>query len=64
MTSYEDWFHTNEPILGGLVFIGNNYTLEIIGIGTIKLKMHDGSIYNIQYVQYIKWLHKNLLSLG
>jgi bacteriorhodopsin len=64
MTSYEDWFHTNEPIFEGLMFIGNNYTLEIIGIGTIKLKMHDGSICNIQYVQYIKWLHKNLLSLG
>jgi hypothetical protein len=27
--------------------MGNDHALEIVGIGTIKLKMYDGSIHTI-----------------
>ena len=50
MTPNRDWFYTYEPISEGLVFMGNDHALEIAGIGTIKLKMYDGSIHTISEV--------------
>ena len=47
-----------------MLFMGNDHALEIAGIGTIKIKMHDGKIRNIQEVRHVKGLKKNLLSLG
>ena len=44
--------------------MGNDHALEIAGIGTIKIKMHDGTIRTIQEVRHVKGLKKNLLSLG
>ena len=44
--------------------MGNDHALEISGIGTIKIKMHDGTICNIQEVRHVKGLKKNLSSLG
>jgi len=63
-TLNRDWFHTYEPIFEGSVFMGNDHALEIAGIGTIKLKMYDGSIHTISGVRYVKGLKKNLLSVG
>jgi hypothetical protein len=50
MTPNRDWFHTYEPISRGTVFMGDNHALEIVGIGTIKLKMYDGLICTISGV--------------
>ena len=44
--------------------MGDDHALEIAGIGTIKLKMYDGTIRTIQEVRHVKGLKKNLLSLG
>ena len=44
--------------------MGNDHALEIVGIGTIKLKMYDDIIHTIQKVRHMKGLKKNLLSLG
>jgi hypothetical protein len=46
------------------VFIGNDHALEIAGIGTIKLKMYNGSIHTISGVRHVKGLKKNLFSVG
>ncbi|TXG73221.1 hypothetical protein EZV62_001800 [Acer yangbiense] len=64
MTSRREWFHKYEPVSGGSVFMGNDHALEIAGIGTIKIKMYDGTIRTIQEVRHVKGLKKNLLSLG
>lgn len=64
MTSRREWFHQYEPISGGSVFMGDDHALEIVSIGTIKLKMFDGTIRTITEVQHLKGLKKNLLSLG
>ncbi|KAI9160216.1 hypothetical protein LWI28_006248 [Acer negundo] len=64
MTSQREWFHKYEPVFGGSVFMGNDQALEIAVIGTIKIKMHDGTIHTIQEVRHVKSLKKNLLSLG
>ena len=42
----------------------NDHALEIIGIGTIKIKMFDGTIRIIEEIRHVKGLKKNLLSLG
>ena len=44
--------------------MGNDHALEIAGIGTIKLKMYDGTVRTIQGVRHVKGLKKNLLSIG
>ncbi|KAE8681548.1 hypothetical protein F3Y22_tig00111318pilonHSYRG00080 [Hibiscus syriacus] len=42
----------------------NDHALEIVGVGTIKLKMYDGTIKVVQDVRHVKGLKKNLLSYG
>ena len=64
MTSRREWFHQYEPVSRGLVYMGDNHALEIVGIGTIKIKMYDGIICTIQGVRHVTGLKKNLLSLG
>ncbi|KAH9802840.1 retrovirus-related pol polyprotein from transposon TNT 1-94-like protein [Citrus sinensis] len=64
MTSRREWFHTYEPISGGSVYMGNDHALEITGIGTIKIKMFDGTIRTIGEVRHVNGLKKNILSLG
>ncbi|KAH9681067.1 Integrase catalytic domain-containing protein [Citrus sinensis] len=64
MTSRREWFHTYEPISGGSVYMGNDHALEIAGIGTIKIKMFDGTIRTIGEGRHVNGLKKNLLSLG
>ncbi|KAH9698769.1 hypothetical protein KPL71_024127 [Citrus sinensis] len=64
MTSRREWFHTYEPISGGSVYMGNDHALEIASIGTIKIKMFDGTIRTIGEVRHVNGLKKNLLSLG
>ena len=64
MTSRREWFHTYEPISGGSVYMGDDHALEIAGIGTIKIKMFNGTVRIIEEVRHVKDLKKNLLSLG
>ncbi|XP_052200838.1 uncharacterized mitochondrial protein AtMg00300-like [Diospyros lotus] len=42
----------------------DDHALKIVDIGTIKLKLHDGTICTIREVQHVEGLRKNLLSLG
>ena len=44
--------------------MGDDHTLDIAGIGTIKLKMYDGTVCTIKKIRHMKGLKKNLLSLG
>ena len=64
MTSRRDWFCTYEPVSKGHVFMGNDHALEIAGVGTVKIKMYDGTIRTLQGVRHVKGLMKNLLSIG
>ncbi|GJY33553.1 gag-pol polyprotein [Tanacetum coccineum] len=42
----------------------NDHKLKIIGIGSIMVNMHDGTIRTIRDVRHVEGLKKNLLSLG
>lgn len=44
--------------------MGDDHAFEIVGIGTIKLKMYDGTVCTIQVVWHMKGIKKNLLFLG
>ena len=44
--------------------MGDDHALEIVGIGTIKIKIFDGIVRTIEEVQHVKGLRKNILSLG
>ena len=63
MTPRRDQFCTYEPISVGFVFMGNDHALEIAGVGSIKIKMFNGSIHKIEGVRHVKSLKKNLLSI-
>ena len=45
------------------VLMGDDHALEIASVGTIKIKMFDGSICTIQGVRHVKGLKKNMLSM-
>ncbi|GKA75957.1 retrovirus-related pol polyprotein from transposon TNT 1-94 [Tanacetum coccineum] len=65
MTARREWFHQYKPISGGgSVYSCNDHELKIIGIGSIMVKMHDGTVRTIRDVRHVKGLKKNLLSLG
>ena len=46
------------------MFMGNGHALEVIGVGTVKIKMYDGTVRIIQEVRHVKDLKKNLLYVG
>jgi len=46
------------------VLLGNNKPRKIQGIGSIRLKLHDGIEKIIQDVRYVPDLKRNLISLG
>ncbi|GJZ97608.1 gag-pol polyprotein [Tanacetum coccineum] len=65
MTARREWFHQYKPISeGGSVYSCNDHELKIIGIGSVMVKMHDGTVRTIRDVRHVEGLKKNLLSLG
>ncbi|KAE8702521.1 hypothetical protein F3Y22_tig00110482pilonHSYRG00238 [Hibiscus syriacus] len=49
---------------GGSLYSCNDHALEIVGVGTIKLKMYDGTIKVVRDVRHVKGMKKNLLFYG
>ncbi|GKC30499.1 retrovirus-related pol polyprotein from transposon TNT 1-94, partial [Tanacetum coccineum] len=49
--------------MSGVTFL-NDHELKIIVIGSIMVKMHDGTVRTIRDVRHVEGLKKNLLSLG
>ena len=64
MCPNRDWFTTYQPIEGGVVLMGNNISCKVVGIGSIRIKMHDGVVRTLTNVRHILDLKKNLISLG
>ncbi|GJW76791.1 retrovirus-related pol polyprotein from transposon TNT 1-94 [Tanacetum coccineum] len=59
-----DWFVTYEEFNGGHVFMGNDSPCKVVGIGTIRINMHDGVVRTLTDVRHVPDLKKNLISLG
>ncbi|KAL8140268.1 hypothetical protein V2J09_006289 [Rumex salicifolius] len=58
------WFTSYKAINGGTVLMGNGHGCETVGIGTIRIKMHDGIVRTLMDVRHVPDLRKNLISLG
>ncbi|KAK2978726.1 hypothetical protein RJ640_015257 [Escallonia rubra] len=64
MCPHKEWFDCLTPCNGGTVLMGNDAVCEVMGIGTIKIKMFDGIVRTLGDVRYIPDLKKSLISLG
>ena len=40
---HREWFKTYKSINDGVVYMGNDVTCNIVGIGSIQIKMFDGT---------------------
>ena len=59
-----DWFTTYQLINGGIILMENNTSCKVVGIGTIRIKSHDGIMRTLSNVRHIPDLKKNMISLG
>ncbi|KAG8487958.1 hypothetical protein CXB51_018091 [Gossypium anomalum] len=64
MCPNREWFSTYSSVEGGVVRMGNYSSSKVIGIGTVKIKIHDGTIMTLSDVRYVPDLRKNLISLS
>ena len=61
--SHKKWFFKFEEVDGGVVYMGSGDVSHITGMGSIRLRNHDGSIRVLTDVRYVLKLKKNLISL-
>ena len=64
MCPIREWFFEFQELNGGVVYMGNDNPCKTVGIGSIKLRNHDGSTRILRDVRYVPKLKKNLISLG
>jgi len=62
-TSQREFFDNYFPRILGKVYHGNEQSCEIVGKGTIKIKL-NGSIWELKNVRHIPDLTKNLILVG
>ncbi|KAK8921738.1 hypothetical protein KSP39_PZI020142 [Platanthera zijinensis] len=60
----EEWFTSFRQCDGGRVLMGNDSECKTLGIGSIRIKMFDGTIRTLTDVRYVPDLRKSLISLG
>ena len=60
-----DWFSSYESLQNGdFVRMGDDNPCEIIGIGSVQIKTHDGMIRILKNVRHIPGMKRNLISLS
>ncbi|MDV3143386.1 MAG: hypothetical protein Q8761_03110, partial [Sweet potato little leaf phytoplasma] len=64
MTPTKGWFSTYREWDSGIVYMGNNNTCRVIGIGSVSLKLKDGTVKLLRNVRHVPNLKRNLISLG
>ena len=64
MCPIRDWFFEFQELGGEVIYMGNDNPCKTVGIGSIKLRNHDGSTRILRDVRYVPKLKKNLISLG
>ena len=65
MCTNRDWFSSYEPLQnGGFVHMGDDNPCEIVGIGSVQIKTHDGMIRTLKNVRHISGMKRNLISLS
>ena len=59
-----EWFTTYEQIDGGNVSMANSVVCKAVGIGSIKIRTHDGKFCTLNEVRHVPSMTKNLISLS
>ena len=61
----KDWFSSLKPVQkGDVVRMGDDNSCDIVGIGSVQIKAHDGMTRTLQNVRYIPGMTRNLISLS
>lgn len=63
ITRHPDWFCTYKAVDDGVVTLSNMSTLKVVGVGSIKLRMHDGVVRKLTNVKHVLNMNKNLLRI-
>ena len=58
------WFQNFSNKESSTVYMGNNQSCSMQGIGDITFKMHDNKVRMLTNVRYVPELKQNLISLG
>ena len=64
MCPHKSLFINFQPISSGKVLMGNDIACQMMGIGSVKLRLHDGRVRELTDVRYVPDLKRNLISLG
>ena len=64
MCIHREWFKTYKSINDGVFYMGHDVSCNIVGIGSIQIKMFDGTNKILTDVRHVPELRKNLISLG
>jgi hypothetical protein len=64
ISSHREWFSDYSYVHDGDVIIGDESPLEISRIGSVQIKVHDGTFKTLTNVRYVPTMKRNLISLG
>ena len=60
----KELFASFEELDGGLMSMRDNQTCWLVGKGTVRIKIYDGTMREFKDVRYISRITKNLISIG
>ena len=63
VTPRRDWFVSFEKVDGDIVVMENDQSCGVCGIGTVRIRMHDGAVHELNEVRFVPQLKKNLISV-
>ncbi|KAJ4719824.1 Retrovirus-related Pol polyprotein from transposon TNT 1-94 [Melia azedarach] len=59
-----EWFTTYEQVDEGNISMANSSVCKAVGIGSIKIRTHDGKFCTLNDVKHVPLMTKNLISLS
>ncbi|KAJ4705025.1 Retrovirus-related Pol polyprotein from transposon TNT 1-94 [Melia azedarach] len=59
-----EWFTTYEQVNGGNTSMANSSVCKAVGIGSVKIRKHDGKFCTLNDVRHVPLMTKNLISLS
>ena len=60
----KEWFSINETVSKGIVLMGKDASFKIAVVGTIRIKMYDGTVRMLEDVKHALDVKMNLISLS
>lgn len=64
VTSKREWFSSYKSGDFGVVYLGDDTSYRVVGVGDVKFKMYDGNEVLLSDVRHVPGLRKSLISLG